>query len=307
VYELKIGSRTIAITHGENILFPRAKISKNELIDYYLNIADFLIPHMKNRPISMQRFVDGIDHPGFYQKNAGDYFPRWIKTVPIAKKDDGNVKYVVCNDVATLVYLANQLSITFHLWLSRIDKLNFPDRMIFDLDPSVKGFAPVRTAARQLRNLLEDELGLIAFLMTTGSRGVHVVVPLDRKKDFDFVRMFARDVAQVLVARFPKTLTIEVRKIKRGKRVFIDYLRNAFGQTGVAPYCVRAKRGAPVATPIEWKELGRVTPHKFTIKNIFKRLSKKDDPWRNINKQACSLKRARMTLDKLLEKSEGKK
>jgi len=299
--KLKVGNRTVAITHGDKIIFPRAKIQKYELIEYYYNIADVMLPYMKNHCISMHRFVDGISKPGFYQKNAGDYFPSWIKTKAIEKQDDGIVNYVVCNDAATLVYLANQLCLTLHIWLSKIDKLNFPDRMIFDLDPSVKGFAPIRTAARHLKKLLEDELGLTSFIMTTGSRGVHVVVPLDRKSDFDFVKDFSRDVAQLLAAQHPQTLTVELRKAKRGKRIFIDYLRNAFAQTGVAPYSVRAKPGAPVATPIEWSELGKVTADKFTIKTIFKRLSKKKDPWKNIDKHARSLKRARKKLDALLQ------
>jgi len=304
--EVLVGKRSISITHGKKILFPHAKLTKNDLIKYYLKIADIMLPHIKNRFISMQRFVDGADHPGFFQKNASDYFPSWIKTEPISKKGNGTVDYVVCNDAATLVYLANQLTITFHIWLSKINKPDFPDRLIFDLDPSVKSFASVREAARLLRNVLENELGLKTFLMTTGSRGLHIAVPLDKKKDFDFVRKFALDVAQLLVARHPKTLTVEIRKSKRGKKVFVDYLRNAFGQTGVAPYSVRGLRGAPIATPIEWRELGKVTPNKFTIKNIFKRLSAKDDPWKTIEKDACSLQKARKTLDSLLVSGEIK-
>jgi len=300
--KIKVGRRTVRITHGDNILFPKSKITKDELIKYYHDIAKLMLPHMKNRPLTLQRFVDGIGKEGFYQKNASDYFPAWIKTKAIKKKEDGTVNYVVCNDGATLLYLANQLTITFHLWLSKIDKLTYPDKMIFDLDPSVKGFAVVRTAARHLKKVLEDELGLITFLMTTGSRGLHVVVPLRRTADFDTVRQFARDVANVLVARYPKALTTEMRKAKRGKKIFIDYLRNAFAQTGVAPYSVRAKEGAPVATPIEWKELGTVHPDTFTIKNIFKRLSRKSCPWQNVYKQVCSLVRARKRLDGLLNK-----
>lgn len=314
--ELKVGRRTVSITHGDRIIFPRAKLSKNDLIDYYLNIADVMLPHLKNRLIAMERFVDGASAPGFYQKDAPDYFPSWIKTVPVkrrsyyakASKDkaDGMVNYVVCNDAATLVYLANQVTITFHAWLSKIGKLDLPDRMIFDLDPSGKSFIPVKEAARLLRNVLENELRLKTFLMTTGSRGLHVVVPLDKKNNFDFVRAFAFDVAQLLFARHPNLLTVEVRKAKRGKKVFIDYLRNAFGQTGVAPYSVRARPGAPIATPIEWSELGKITPNKFTIKNIFKRLSRKADPWESIEKNACSLKVARKTLDELFFAGEKK-
>jgi len=301
MYELTLGRRKVTITHPDKILFPRAKITKDDLVDYYLDVADLMLPYMKNRLITMQRFVNGISKEGFYQKNAPDYFPKWIKTVPLTKKEDGKVNYVACNDVATLMYLVNQVTITFHVWLSKIDKLDYPDKMIFDFDPSIKGFAPIRTAARNLKKLLEDELGLLAFLMTTGSRGVHVVVPLDRRADFDTVREFARDVADIMAERYPKNLTTEIRKTKRGKKVFIDYLRNAFAQTGVAPYSVRPKPGAPIATPIEWEELGRVKPDSFTIKNIFKRLSRRECPWKNFGKKKCSLKHARKLLNKLVE------
>ena len=305
MYELMVGRRKISITNGDKIIFPKTNISKKELIDYYYNIANIMVPYMKNRPLTMQRFVHGADKEGFYQKNASDYFPSWIKRIPIKKKEDGLVNYVVCNNAPTLVYLANQLSITFHVWLSRVDKLNFPDRMIFDLDPSVKGFAIVRFAARQLNTFLRT-IGLIPFVMTTGSRGLHVVVPLDRKADFDTVRSCARDIADLLVARYPAKFTTEIRKVKRGKRLFIDTLRNSFAQTGVAPYSVRARPGAPIATPIFWDELGTrgMRSDKFTIKTIFRRLSRKDDPWHDIDKYACSLKKARKQLD-IIRAHEG--
>lgn len=302
--KLKVGNRFISISHSDKIIFPDAKITKQELIEYYFNIAKVMIPLMKNHPLTMQRFVDGIEKEGFYQKNASDYFPEWIKRVSIAKQDDGKVNYVICNNAATLVYLANQLALTFHLWLSRSDKLNYPDKMIFDLDPSVSGFTPIRVAAKKLKAVLENELSFKTFLMTTGSRGVHVVVPLARKDDFDFVRSFARDVGQLLAARHSNELTIDVRKTKRGKRIFVDFLRNAFAQTGVAPYSIRPKPGAPIATPIEWEELSFVTPQKFTIKNISKRLDKKECPWKYFGKQTFSLKKARKKLDILLKNEE---
>lgn len=301
---LKIGNRTVEITHGDKIIFPKVKITKRELIEYYQKIAPLMLPHMRDRPLAMQRFIGGIGNEGFYQKNAGDYFPDWITTQSIAKKEDGLVNYVVCNQAATLIYLANQLAVTFHVWLSRVDKLNYPDKMIFDLDPSVKGFAAVRTAARQIKKVLEDELGLLTFVMTTGSRGVHVVVPLDRSASFTVVRTFARDVAQLMVVRHPKTLTIAMRKAGRGTRVFVDYLRNAFAATGVAPYSVRATQKASVATPILWSELGRVQADTFTIKNIFKRLSTQPCPWKDMYTFGCSLKLARTRLRELLKQEQ---
>ncbi len=291
---LKLGKYVVAVGNERKILFPKSKITKGELIEYYRRIAPIMIPYMKDRPLTMQRFPQGIDEEGFYQKDAPDYFPKWIKFKSIKKKADGYVRYVVCNNAATLVYLANQACITPHLWLSKIDKLRYPDRMIFDLDPSGRDFNLVRKAAKQLKSIL-DQLELPSFVMTTGSRGLHIVIPLKRGHHFDWVRSFARDIAELIVQQSPRQFTLEIRKVKRRGRVFIDILRNAYGQTGVAPYAVRPKPGAPIATPITWKEAfnPRLTPQRYTIKNIFRRLAQKDDPWQDINKFACSLSKAR--------------
>ncbi len=298
--KVKLGQHTVDITNEEKELFPKAHITKGELINYYMRIAPTMIPYIKNRPVTMQRFPQGIKDEGFYQKDASAYFPSWIKRKPIARKKDGMVNYVVCNNVATLVYLANQLCITPHIWLSKTDKLNYPDRMIFDLDPSPDvSFATIRWAAKKIKALLE-RLELKAFVMTTGSRGVHIIVPLKRVHTFDQVRTFAHDIAALLADTYPKKLTIEMRKAKRGKRVFIDFLRNSFGATGVAPYAVRAKPGAPIAMPIDWQELDNVTSQKFTVKNIFRRLARKKDQWQGIDASATSLKKARKLLDALL-------
>lgn len=300
--KVTFGRYTVTLTSESKLLFPKANITKKELIQYYERIAPIMIPHMKNRPLSMHRYVHGITEEGFYQKDAPDYFPSWIAVAPIKKQEGGIVRYVLCNNVATLVYLANQLCITFHTWLSRVPKIDYPDRMIFDLDPS-KGvtLTTVKWTTKKIKELLE-KCGLKSFVMTTGSRGFHVVVSLKNVHTFDYTRVFAYDVARLLVHRYPHKLTVEMRKAKRGNRVFIDTLRNAFGQTGVAPYSVRAKPGAPIATPIEWHELvGKgVKPQSYTIKNIFRRLSRKKDPWLSIDHTATSLKEARKMLDRLL-------
>jgi bifunctional non-homologous end joining protein LigD len=286
---IKVGTRTIELSNQDKILFPKSKITKGDLVTYYQKIAPYMVPHVKDRPLSMLRYPNGITHEGFYQKETPDYFPSWIKTVTIAKKEDGKTNYVMMNDAATLAYLANQGLITPHIWLSRAPKVNNPDRLIFDLDPSPGvGFDTIRWAARELKKKLEEKK-LPVFIMTTGSRGVHVVVPLKRLHTFDQVKSFAHAIARELVTEFPSKLTLEMSKAKRGKRIFVDTLRNAFAQTGVAPYGVRAIEGAPVAAPIEWKELGSVTPQKFTIKNIFRRLKAKGDLWKNIEKDAVKL------------------
>lgn len=294
---LKIEKHLINVTNEDHVLFPKSGITKDDLINYYQKIAPTMLPHVKNRLISLQRFPSGINKEGFYQKDASDYFPKWIKRFTIKKQGGGHVNYIACNNAATLVYLANQVCITNHIWLSRTDKLNYPDRMIIDLDPSDCKFAQIRQAALILKNFL-DNLGLQSFVMTTGSRGIHVLVPLKRKYTFDTVREFAKSIATVLVNKYPEKFTLQMRKKKRGKHIFIDFLRNAFGQTGVAPYSVRAKEKAPVATPLFWAEIksSRLTPTKYTIKNIFKRLDVLGDPWKDINKYACSIDLAQKKL-----------
>lgn len=300
IYE--IGKRKVEVSSPEKILFPESGITKKELVDYYARIADIMVPYMENRPITMHRYPEGIAKEGFYQKDAADYFPQWIKRKVIKKRDDGVVRYVVCNEPATLVYLAQQACITPHIWLSKIDKLHYPDRLIFDLDPGKQSFAVVRETALALKELL-DHIKMESFVMTTGSKGLHVAVPLDRTARFAHVRDFAQNVAQFLIHHDPKRLTMEIRIASRKGRLFIDTLRNSFGATGVAPYAVRARPNAPVATPLDWEEVKnpQLRPDKYTIKNMFRRLSKKNDPWRNIDKKAYSVKAAQSILDKIME------
>ena len=178
--------RAVKLSNPQKVLFPAAGLTKADLIDYYRRVAPVMLPHLAGRPLSFERYPDGIAAEGFMQKNASDYFPSWIRRVRLAKQD-GVVDHVVAEDAATLIYLANQACITFHVWLSRIDRVDHPDRMVLDLDPSDDDFAKVRWAAREARALLE-ELGLAPFLQVTGSRGLHIWVPLDRSADFDQVR-----------------------------------------------------------------------------------------------------------------------
>ncbi|MFZ5954710.1 MAG: non-homologous end-joining DNA ligase [Candidatus Dependentiae bacterium] len=300
--KIKVGAYNVTITNPDRILFPKSKITKEEFIAYYLHIASHMLGYLKDRPISMQRFPEGIDHEGFYQKDAADYFPAWIKRKKIAKTD-GTVDYVVVNNAATLVYLANLACITIHPWLSRIDKLNYPDRIVFDLDPSGKNFDfnLVRTTALRLKDLLK-ELGLESYVMTTGSRGLHIWIPIKRLYNYEFVKKFSHDIARVLLSYDAKNLTLEMRKNKRGKKIFIDWLRNSQGATSVAPYSVRPKEGAPIAMPVPWTEIEdkKLTAQRYTIYNVFDALKKRTDPWKDMEKQAHSLSKARLQLDMLL-------
>jgi bifunctional non-homologous end joining protein LigD len=276
--------KNVEISNPDKILFPKSGITKHNIITYYQNIADHLLPFMHNRPLTMHRFPNGIDHEGFYQKNAPDFFPSWIKTIPIAKKNGEITHYIVCENIETLTCLANSACITPHLWLSTIDKLQQPDRLIFDLDPSSNDFDLVKNIAHNLKKLLE-ELGLTPYLMATGSRGLHVIVHINQRDNFDTVREFAHKCSYILEHDSPQHVTLDIRKDKRGKKVFIDTLRNSFGATAVAPYAVRAREHAPVATPLYWEELADRTLRSdmFTITTIFDKITYDGNPWKTFH------------------------
>jgi bifunctional non-homologous end joining protein LigD len=227
---LRFGRFSFKASNLDKVLFPDDGITKGEIIEYYQGVAEAMLPHVMGRPLSLYRFPNGIQNEGFFQQHISRHFPNWIHRATVAK-EQGKVTHVVANNTATLAYLANQGCIEFHSWLSRIDKPDNPDQLIFDLDPSNDDFSTVRSAAFALRELLA-ELGLVAFLKTTGSRGLHVGVPLDRKANFDTVRDFAQDAAKLLSLRDPENLTVEQRKVARGQRIYIDVFRNAYAQTG---------------------------------------------------------------------------
>ncbi len=287
-------------THEDRVLFPDCGITKGALIDYYSRIASTMVPHLRDRPLTMHRFPDGLEGEDFFQKTAPDYFPDWVARVRV-ETAEGVQDQVLCQNAATLAYLAQQGCITPHVWLSRRDRLDCPDQMVIDLDPPDDDFELVRRAAFRYRELL-DELKLPSCVKTTGSRGIHVLVPLDRRSGFDEVRAFARRMADILAARFPEELTTEQRKNKRAGRLYLDTGRNAYGQTAVAPYAVRPLPQAPVATPITWDELGQHDLHSrtYTIRNIFRRLGQRGDPWGAIRRHGRSLSAARHRLDQLL-------
>lgn len=300
--KMTFGRYQIEITNEDKIFFPEIGITKGELVKYYQKIAETMLPHMRDRPVVLHRFPDGINGKSFYQREASDYFPDWIKRHTIEKKEGGRAQQVICNNKATLVYLAGQACLTPHIWCSRLPALEYPDRMIFDLDPTDNDFESVRFAATKLREFLEGELDLSVFMMITGSSGIHVVVPLDGHSAFDQVRSFARSVTDFLGKQHPDRITTEVRKDKRKKRLFLDTGRNAYGQSGVAPYAIRPQKNAPIATPLEWDELGDRGIHaqSFTIENIFRRLGQKDDPWKNIDHHGRSIKKPQERLRSIL-------
>ncbi len=287
---MKAGCHVIDLTHPDKVLFPDDGLTKRDLVDYYRRIADVMVPLIRERALTLHRFPDGIGAEGFYQQQVPDHFPDWIARASLPRADGKTVTRCVCNDAATLAYLAGQACITPHAWLARRDRPHHPDRMVFDLDPSDDDFSVVRMAARVLRGVLDD-IGLTGFVMTTGSRGLHVVVPLDAATGFDAVRDFAQRVARAATARAPDHLTTEQRKQRRRGRLYLDIMRNAYGQTAVAPYAVRPRPGAPVAMPLDWGELGNggLRADRYRIGNAFRRLAQKSDPWRDMARHFASL------------------
>jgi bifunctional non-homologous end joining protein LigD len=260
-----------------------------------------MLPHVADRPLNLERYPDGIEHQRIIQQRASDHFPGWIRRVRVPKSG-GTVDHVVASEPATLVYLANQACITIHPWLSRADRLDRPDRIIFDLDPSGDDVAEVARGALAIRDVLR-ELELEPWAMTSGSRGYHVLVPLQRRAQHDAVREFARGVAALAAARHPDLFTVEQRKAKREGRILIDVMRNAYAHTAVAPYAVRARPGAPVATPLRWEELSDsdIRPDRFTIADVPARLDREGDAWADLRRHAQSLGAARRRLERALK------
>jgi bifunctional non-homologous end joining protein LigD len=296
---VRVDGREIEISRPEKVLFPEDGITKGDLIDYYARIAPHMLPHVRDRALTLERYPNGIHTKRFFQKEVSSYFPKWLRTVTV-EKVGGTVTHVVCNDTATLVYLANQACVTPHIFLSRIDKLEAPDQMVFDLDPQGNDFELVRSTAFSFQQLL-DQLELPAFLKTTGSRGLHVVVPLRRREGYDAVRAFAREVAALIVSQAPTERTMESLKANRGDRVFIDTNRNGYAQLVAPAFAVRARQGAPVSAPLHWSELKKkgLRSNSFTIRDIFNRLEKVEDPWAAFWRTGASLAKARRKLPSL--------
>lgn len=243
----------VEISNPDKILYPERKISKLEIVQYYHDIADKMLPYLKDRPLTLQRFPDGVSKEGFYQKNAADYFPDYIKTVEIPTEDGSNTQ-LYCNTQKSLVYLANQGVISFHTWVAKRDKLDKPDKLVFDLDPSDKDFEKVKEAAKIVGDFLREK-DIEPNLMTTGQNGLHVWYKIYRTKTFDQIREEVKQMADELADSHPDLLTTEVRKNKRANRIFVDYLRNSYAQTSICPYSLRPNEQAGIATPISWDDL----------------------------------------------------
>jgi bifunctional non-homologous end joining protein LigD len=297
---VQAGGIRVELSHPQKVLFPGDNITKGDLVAYYQQAARMMLPWLRDRPVAMRRYPDGITGPGIMQKNVPAYFPDWITRAKV-RKQGGSLQQVICDKPATVVYLANQACIELHAFLSRLNRIDDPDQVIFDLDPpDANRFGDVRTIALRLRQLLEDELGLPTFVKTTGGRGLHVHVPLNATADFDAARGFALEVAGLLAARIPDLATTEQRKDNRGTLVYLDVMRNAYAQLAVAPYSVRARPSAPVATPLDWDEVNDgLNPGQFTILTVPDRIASGSDPWAGLSRRRPGLARAQQRLRRL--------
>jgi bifunctional non-homologous end joining protein LigD len=292
------------ITHPEKVLFPpegdSAGITKGELASYYESIAAVMLPHIRGRPVTMERYHRGIGEPGFFQKDVSKGFPEWLQRVEVPKKG-GIVHHPVVHDTRSLLWLANQNSITLHVWTSRAPNLYQPDICVFDLDPSTEDAPDVlRAASIGLRDLL-NELGLPSWVKTSGSKGFHIVVPLDGTADMGEVAGFAHRVGARLVERDPEHLTQEFSKADRGGRIFVDTGRNGYSATFAAAYTVRAKPGAPVSAPCTWEELerGEVGPRTFTLRTMADRIAGVGDLWSGMRRRGRSLTSLRRAMERM--------
>lgn len=267
------------ITHPEKILFPDEDITKGELAAYYERVAPLMVPHLRGRPVTMERYPSGIQNKGFMHKDVSRGFPEWLERVEVPKKD-GVVHYPLVNDARSLLWITNQNCITPHVWTSRVPTLHLPDVCVFDLDPMKDDAEVLRNAAVGLRDLL-DELGLPSCVKTSGSKGFHIVVPLNGSQHMGQVGHFAHRVGAEMVRRQPDFLTQEFSKADRGGRILVDTGRNGFGATFAAVYAVRARPGAPVSAPCTWQEVenGSVSPQSFNVRNMEARLADVGDLW----------------------------
>jgi bifunctional non-homologous end joining protein LigD len=272
------------ITHPDKLIFPEVGITKGDLAAYYEAIAPVMLPYLRARPVTMERYPAGISEKGFWQKDVSKGFPEWLQRVEVPKKN-GVVHYPLISDVRSLLWVTNQNTVTQHVWTSRVPNLQCPDLCVFDLDPSVDDAEAVRRAALDLRDLLET-LGLPSWIKTSGSKGYHIVVPVAANTPVGFVARFANQVGTALVDRASDRLTQEFARANRRGRIYVDTGRNGYGATFAAAYAVRAKPGAPVSAPCSWEEIerGDVHPQTFTLRTMRDRVARIGDLWANMRR-----------------------
>jgi bifunctional non-homologous end joining protein LigD len=277
------GSR-VAFTNLDKVFWPAEGFTKGDLLAYYLAVADVLLPYLRDRPIHLNRFPDGITGKSFYQKETKPGTPEWVRTVVIGSKSrkEKELRYMVCDDRDTLLYLVNLGSIDLHPWMSRVESQSSPDWAVIDLDPKEAPFTDVIKIAREVGRLLRG-IGLTPYLKTSGASGLHVFLGLKPGYGYEHSEMFCESVARIVARDLPEIATVERSLAERGGKVYIDFGQNRKGQTVVPPYVVRPVRGATVSTPLAWDELeGDLHPSHFTIQNVPQRIERLGDIFRPV-------------------------
>lgn len=272
--------RMVEVTNPDRVMYPEAGLTKGDVVAHYELVAPLMLTHIEGRPLTLQRYPSGIGSKGFMQKNASAHFPDFIGRHEVPKKG-GVTNHPVVHDTEGIAYLANQGTITFHAPTSTIEHPYHPDRVVFDLDPAQGDVVSARFATQAVKDFIED-LGLPGVLMTTGSKGYHVIVPSLPTTPMDAVDLMARSVAALLVRRYPDQLTTQFKIDKREGRVFLDWMRNRYTATSVAPWSLRPRAGAPVATPLAWEELSSVAPDGNTLHTTPERLAS-TNPWDGVD------------------------
>lgn len=291
-YDLKVGKTTLHLTNQNKIYFPDDGITKGDIVNYYNEVADLILPYLKDRPQSMNRFPNGINGPSFYQKDLDlDKVPSWLKTKALySESNNAEIDYLICNDKATLLYMANLGCIEINPWNSTLKKIDNPNWIVIDIDPAKEEFKEVVRTALVVKEVM-DELNTECYCKTSGATGLHVYIPLGAKYGYDTVRIFAELVAHEIQSRLPDTTTLERSIKKRNHKIYIDFLQNRKGQTLAAPYSVRPKPGATVSTPLEWEEVNdSLSPAQFTIFNVVERFKEKGDLWKPVLGKGADIK-----------------
>ncbi|MBU1119336.1 DNA ligase D [Patescibacteria group bacterium] len=292
-------SERFHLSNPNKILYPQVKYTKKDIAEYYIEIGDVILPYLKNRPMVLHRFPEGIDMEGFYQKDMAGTTPKWVKTKRIYSKSTKRyLDYVLCNNLETLVYLVNLGSLELHPWHSQVSSINNPDYVLFDLDPHGALFINVVRVAREIHQLL-DEINVPNYCKTSGKTGLHIYVPLEARYTYAQARTFAELVGRMIVKKVPEIATMERTIKKREKKVYIDVLQNRKGQTAVSVYSLRPVRGALVSTPLKWSEVtAKLSPQKYTLKTMGKRIKKQGDLWEEILKEKTNIQKALTSLEK---------
>jgi bifunctional non-homologous end joining protein LigD len=301
-FDLKVGKTTLHLTNQNKVYFPESGITKGDIVNYYNEVADLLLPYIKDRPQSMNRFPNGINGPSFYQKDVDvEKMPAWLKTESIfSESNNANIDYLICNDKATLLYMANLGCIDINPWNSTLKNIGNPDWIVIDIDPEKEEFIEVVRTALTVKEVM-DELEVDCYCKTSGATGLHVYIPLGAKYNYDTVKILAELIAHEVHARLPETTSLERTIKKRSHKIYIDFLQNRKGQTLAAPYSVRPKPGATVSTPLEWSEVNdTLSPSQFTIKNVLERFNEKGDLWKPVLGKGADIK-------KIMKKMEDRK